>query len=202
VATEDAQAKRAVSAEATWWGDCANTYHEEQKQLVYARQMGLAADWNTGHPPTFHLDGKSILDLGGGPVSLLLKTDGGAKGRGALAVVDPARYPKWVGARYRAHGISLYEHEAETWRAERRYDEAWIYNVLQHVRDPEAVIETAAAQADRLRIFEWVNVPTDELHGHRLTKETLEEWIGAKGVVARFDESGAVGAAFFGIFGQ
>lgn len=188
--------ERALSAEQSWWGDCTNTYHEEQKQLVYARQMGLAADWNTGHPPTFHLDGKSVLDLGGGPASLLLKTEGG----GRMTVVDPCPYPAWVEARYMAKGIRLLTEEAEGYRRRYGHDEAWIYNVLQHVRDPQAVIQTALDMSDRLRIFEWIQVPTDELHGHFLTRENLEEWIGTRGQVARFDESGAVGLAFFGIF--
>lgn len=183
--------------EATWWGACTNTFHEEQKQLVYARHMGIAFDWNAGHPPTFNLDGKSVLDLGGGPVSLLLKTHGGTR----LDVVDPAPYPAWVKARYRAAGIYLNREEAETFRRSgRRYDEAWIYNVLQHVRDPQAVIETALAMSDRLRIFEWIDVPTDGLHAHRLSEEALAEWIGTKGSTARVNESGAVGRAFFGIF--
>lgn len=186
-----------LEAEASWWGDCTNTFHEEQKQLVYARQMGITFDWGVGHPPSFNLDGKSVLDLGGGPASLLLKTHNPGR---LLAVVDPCPYPDWVEQRYAAKGIALHREEAETFRRKRKYDEAWIYNVLQHVRDPEAVITTASKMARRLRIFEWIDVPTDDLHAHRLTREALEGWIGTAGSAAHFNESGCVGRAFFGIF--
>ena len=70
-----------------WWGDCTNTYGEEEKQLLYASRMGLKSFHNGKSPYNFDLDGMSILDIGGGPVSLLLKCINFRKAK----VVDPTK---------------------------------------------------------------------------------------------------------------
>jgi len=56
-----------------WWGNCVNTYGEETKQLLYAARMGLTAFHDGKSPFNFDLGGASVLDIGGGPSSLLLK---------------------------------------------------------------------------------------------------------------------------------
>lgn len=184
-----------LALEQAWWGDCANTFHEEQKQLAYAKRLGLIADWSVGHPPAFYVGGKRIVDVGGGPVSLLLKVPD----KGNSVVVDPCPFPTWVRDRYRANGIRLVRHRGEDdWRG--HYDEAWLYNVLQHVDDPELVIANARTRASIVRLFEWVNVPPYPGHPHTLTPDELRKWLGGTGFVAHLDDSGAVGEAFYGVF--
>lgn len=182
--------------ESAWWGDCANTFHEEQKQLVYAPRMGLQPIWNCGHPPQFDLGGRSVVDIGGGPVSLLLKCVNFSK----ALVVDPAQFPPWVKARYKAHGVSMKRERGEDFGANKSFDEAWIYNVLQHVEKPEAVIANALAAAAILRIFEWINIPAYPGHPQMLTREMLDECLQTKGFSAQVNESGAVGTAYYGVF--
>jgi hypothetical protein len=184
-----------LDLEADWWGMCGNTFHEEQKQLVYAKRLGLVADWTVGHPPAFNLDRRCVVDIGGGPVSLLLK----AQDKGNSVVIDPCPYPHWVGERYRACGIRLMRMRGED-RWPGRYDEAWVYNVLQHVDDPEQVIANARARAKVVRLFEWVNVPAYPGHPQTLTASELARWLGGDGFVTHIDESGAVGEAFYGVF--
>lgn len=181
--------------ETAWWSDCANTWHEEQKQFVYAARMGLRADWRGAHPPTFDLQGRSVIDIGGGPVSLLLK----CVNRGRAVVADPGQFPDWV--------IQRYEHcIIEYWRtngediAGYTFDEAWIYNTLQHVIDPEQVIRVARELASTVRIFEWINIEPYPGHPHKLTKDSLDTWLGASGFVVNLNESGAVGLAYYGVF--
>lgn len=184
-----------LDGEAAWWGMCGNTFHEEQKQLVYAARLGLVADWTVGHPPVFHLDRRRVVDIGGGPASLLLK----AQGKGNSVVIDPCPYPPWVRERYRACGIRLMRMRGEdSWPG--RYDEAWVYNVLQHVDDPERVIANARARAKIVRLFEWINMDAYPGHPHTLTSDELERWLGGKGFAAYVDDSGAVGDAFYGVF--
>jgi hypothetical protein len=181
--------------EMEFWQDCANTFHEEQKQQVYASRMGLLASWYGAHPPSFDLQGRSVIDIGGGPVSLLLK----CLNRGRAVVCDPAEYPNWVLARYA-------ECEIEYWRIAGEdvegysFDEAWIYNVLQHTRDPELVVGRALALARTIRIFEWIEIDPYPGHPHRLSKESLDEWLRAPGYTSKLDESGAVGKAYYGVF--
>lgn len=180
--------------ETRWWGDCVNTYGEESKQHAYAALMGLDLRDRGGPGPTIDLRGVSVLDLGGGPVSLLLKTENG----GTRTVVDPLPVPTWVGDRYAAAGINLVGRAAEGFTDEDcpRYDEVWIYNVLQHVYDPIEVLKTAARHSDYLRLFEWVYVPAHEGHPHELHAAHLDRWIGGKGRVQGVNRNGATGTAY------
>lgn len=181
--------------EASWWGDCVNTLGEELKQLTYAKYMGLVGHQNDGKGPFYDLRGARVLDIGGGPVSMLLKAVNFTG-----VVVDPCPYPEWISARYEAAGITYFQVEGEYFGVPGRFDEVWIYNVLQHVIDPVAVIETARRYADVLRIFEWVGAETNDAHPHSPTASDLTEWIGKRGTLVRVDENGAVGTAYFGVF--
>lgn len=191
--------------ELQYWGDCTNTYDEESKQYVYARLMGLK---RAGF--SFDASSKSVIDIGGGPVSMLLK----CVHRGELCVVvDPLmnRYPSWVRDRYRTADIASIGATGENVvdalmlkpDACNKFDEAWIYNCLQHVEDPAWIISNARALAPVLRIFEWINIPAHEGHPHTLTREKLDEWIGGTGNVIKLDgESGCYGEAYYGVFSR
>lgn len=183
--------------ETAWWGDVANTFHEEQKQLAYAQRMGLYATLNCAHPPTFDIGGRSVIDIGGGPVSLLLK----CVNRGRAVVADPAQFPPWVEERYGQCGIEYWRTEGESdTLTGYSFDDAWIYNVLQHTVDPEKVIANARGLAKTIRLFEWIEVDPYPGHPHRLERETLDEWLGSPGFAAQIDDSGAVGHAYYGVF--
>jgi hypothetical protein len=182
--------------EQAWWGDCANTFHEEEKQLVYAERLGLRADWGGGHPPTFDLDGRSVLDIGGGPTSLLLK----CQNFKCAVVLDPGLWPEWVEARYLEHGVSYVRTAAEGWAPDRVYDEVWIYNTLQHVGDPAEVIAVARIAGKLIRLFEWIDIPPYPGHPHLLTEAFLNHVLDDSGFVAELDERGAVGRAYYGVF--
>lgn len=183
--------------EAEWWGDCANTYGEETKQIAYARRMGLEmVPWG-GHWPTYDLGGRSVVDLGGGAVSMLLK----CVNLGPHAVVvDPLPMPGWVTERYTGHGVRLVSAPAEEFRWPfDRFDEAWIYNCLQHVIDPAAIVTVARTFARTVRFFEWVGYPPSPGHPHQLEAERLRVWMGGAGEAGWVEEGGAVGNAFFGV---
>ena len=166
---------RAVSAqehEAAFWGSCVNTWGEEFKQSHYAVQMRLGG-W-----PAIDLAGRSVLDIGGGPVSMLLKTING----GDLVVADPCPYPDWVNQRYAAHRVEVIGERAEDLVGiDGHFDECWIYNVLQHVVDPARVAQVALRSARLVRVFEWTNIPADRMHPHVLTDDLLDGWFGAPG---------------------
>jgi hypothetical protein len=68
----------------------------ERKHLVQARLVGIKINGCS-----FDAMGKRILDIGGGPVSVLLKTQNLAFGM----LCNPITYPAWVYERYRAKGI-------------------------------------------------------------------------------------------------
>lgn len=167
--------------EADWWGDCANTYGEETKQIAYAKVMGLdPGPWKGGDKwPAWDFGGKTVLDVGGGPSSMLLKsrfTHG--------IVVDPCPYPDWVTARYEAHDIEHYRQAAEDWLPsldENEIDVALIYNVLQHTLDPEAICREMRLAAKEVRIFEWVDLEPHPGHPHELHAAELAQWLDGDG---------------------
>lgn len=188
--------------EKDWWQDCTSTLYEEQKQLVYARLMGLTFS-HEGPGPRIDLQGKSVLDIGGGPVSMLLKT----KNRGNSLIVDPCDYPEWVTARYMANG------DLRLWKAKgedimdnmeiqngKTFDEVWIYNCLQHTVSPKKIIENARRISKIIRIFEWIDVKKTIGHPQELKEEKLNKWLGGVGQTKQLNESGCIGRAYFGIF--
>ena len=186
--------------ESKWHGNCANTYNEETKQYIYAEYMGLGEfatnwygrrGWNFGN--------RSVIDIGGGPCSMLLKSE--AKDR---LVIDPCPYPEWVRARYADTGIHYWNIKAEDIDIyiKDQVDLAIIYNVLQHTENPEKIIANAKELAGEIRIFEWIDTPINEGHIHTLTSENLDGWLGGKGKAQFINRSPVVGKAYYGIFPQ
>lgn len=186
-----------MSYEAEFWGDCLNTFGEERKHYVYAQRMGLEIVRES-----ILAGGVTVLDIGGGPASMLLKVADRPRG---CEVVDPLlmHWPSWVLERYEAAGIRYRAIRGEDIGDGERYDEAWIYNVLQHVDDPALVLSRARARAKRVRIFEWIGIPAYDGHPHELHARDLRRWLGdGDWRVEQLDESGCVGTAFSGSFGE
>ena len=198
--SHDDQWHDAQHDEKGWWDTCANTYWEETKQLVYARHMGITFREDERGPYLIDLGAKSVLDIGGGPASLLLK----ASKHSRRTVADPCDYPKWVGERYKEQGIEYKQLKGEEVDSlSTAYDEVWLYNCLQHVDDPAKIIRNAFGVLNPggiFRIFEWINTPTNTAHPHSLTKIQLDEWIGQAGTTTHLAESGCYGDAYFGAF--
>jgi hypothetical protein len=190
----------AQNEELSFWGDCSDTYGEETKQFVYMRKMGFHTAPNWRSPVSFDGRGKSYIDIGGGPCSVLLKFTN-TKLR---AVIDPCPYPDWVSHRYasckivhvRAPGEALNQEIVNTLFG-KPFDVAFIYNVLQHVTNPETIIKNAIKAAKELHMFEWIDIPPHPGHPHMLTAENLEKWTGLKGHTENLNENGCVGRAWY-----
>lgn len=188
---------QAQEYERKWQGDCTKSFGEEAKQITYASRMGLVNEPQDGHWPCYDLGGKSVIDIGGGPSSMLLKCFNGGK----RLVVDPCDYPQWVCRRYIESGIMFEKMHGEQLNVLDRYDEAWIYNCLQHAMDPRSMIHNARGAALLVRIFEWVDSPVNAGHPHELKRELLDEWLGGTGQVEHMNgENGCHGAAYYGVF--
>lgn len=179
-----------LDLEAAYWGDCANTFDEEQKHWVYARRMGLRQiHWSLEDPPGL------VLDIGGGPVSMLLKCQRN-HGQPLGTVVDPLPYPDWVRQRYLAHGIASMVQRGEDPLPVAPWAESWIYNCLQHTDDPEQIVRNALNAAPVLRLCEWVDLPPHPGHPHMLSAEALDRWTGGHGEVQEVAESGCYGRLY------
>jgi len=184
--------------ERDWWGNCVNTFAEEVKQLTYANRIGLVnSGVDGGYWPVYDLQGKSIVDIGGGPVSMLLK----AVGHHGSAVIDPCDYPEWITDRYLDAGILFSKHRGEDITIKNYLcDEVWIYNVLQHTDSPETIIDNARRMASTVRLFEWIDIPAYLGHPQELKAQLLDEWLGGHGTVEEMNENGCVGRAYYGVF--
>lgn len=173
--------------ERSYWGDCTNTFDEEQKHYVYARCMGLPV-----HHFKIPVNNQRILDVGGGPVSMLLKTTELAEG----LVWDPISYPDWTLKRYAAKNIRVKIAPGEL-LDETSWDEVWIYNCLQHVESPAEILRRCVRAGKVLRIFEWIDIPPHEGHPNMLTQELLDKILGTAGKVSIFNnENGCTGKAY------
>ena len=60
--------------------------------------------------------------------------------------------------------------------------EVWLFNVLQHVHNPDLIIANCKNFADTIRFFEPINCGTDECHLHNLTIEMFKNWFGVENV--------------------
>lgn len=188
-----------LSFESHFWGSCCNTSEEEDKHRLYARLMGLPWEGSGTQLDGYgwNVEDRSVVDIGGGPTSMLLRTIGLKAGS---MVVDPLKFPDWVTARYQCRNLTLKRSSGEAF-TETGFDEAWIYNVLQHSEEPDRVIANARRSASRLRIFEWIDIPAYPGHPHMLTAANLQKWVGSEGYVTELKgENGCWGKCWSGVF--
>lgn len=173
----------------------ANTFHEEEKQFVYASKMGIEVYRTAYTPYNFKNYGK-VLDIGGGEVSMLLKVE---KPEGCV-VADPCTYPQWVKDRYKDKGIEFISIKGEDINLT-GFDEVWFYNVLQHTENPKKICHNALRAGKLVRVFEWIETGITPGHIHNLTKKDLDKWLGGYGKVEKLDGTkGAYGLCFYGVF--
>ena len=182
--------------EGNWHGLCLNTYGEEKKQLLYAEKMGLSFQHNGRTPYNIDVKGAEIADIGCGPVSLLLKT----LNLGYAEAVDPLTFPSWVVDRYQSAGIKFVNLPGERWTGDRKFDEVWIYNCLEHTYDPKKIIENALERGKIVRIFEWLDTPSTIGHPQTLREAELNEWLGGEGRVEMVNRGRVNGKAYWGVF--
>ena len=186
--------------EADWHGTCCDgaSYGEEQKQILYANKMGFQFYHDARSPYNIDLKGQSVLDIGGGDISILFKCVN-FKG----TVIDPCMglYPEWVRERYRFAGITCINQKGEDLDTSVVYDLILMYNLLQHTDSPEKIIKNALSVSKEVRIFDWVNMSKHLGHPQELTKVLLDNCLGGIGKVETFyGEAGCWGDGYYGIF--
>jgi len=194
--------QKASDWEREWWGNCVNTLGEETKQLLYAQKMGLITAPTIKTPYRFEIGNISVLDIGGGPVSLLLKCQEHLpkSPNRRWIVIDPIDFPEWVKKRYEIAGIEFYNHKGEELESLKlTFDEVWIYNVLPHCENPKKIINNAKKIAKLIRIFEWIDTPIGAGHISSITEEKLNEWLDGEGKVEQL-KGIAHGKAYYGVF--
>lgn len=160
--------------ERKFWAYDKNVSYGQVKEQAYVPFLGLD---KLRKGPYFDLKGMSILDIGGGPVSLLLRCVNFSRG----VVLDPCTFDDWILERYKKNDIEFIKHKAEDWEPPQMFDEVWIYNVLQHVQDPDKVVAMAKRAARKIRVFEWRETPLTGGHPYTFTTEDFDRLFGQKG---------------------
>jgi len=184
----DTSWKKAQVYEKNWHNKCLNKILGELHQMqVIAPKMGLSVYRNNKDQILIDMKGKSVLDIGGGAASILLKCIN-VKGK----VVDPIKFPDWVYARYDCAGIEWEIKKGED-IDETEFDEVWIYNCLQHVDNPKKIVDNARKAGKIIRIFEYINIPICPGHIHTLREAELNKWLGGEGKTEN-------GKRYFGVF--
>jgi SAM-dependent methyltransferase len=147
--------------EARWWGTepCERWAKEIEKQRVYADLLGMPRDMDFGQA--------RILDVGCGPVSMLLRSK-----HGPSVGVDPLPMSDDRLALYSLAGVEVLPIRAEDIDLT-GFDEAWCYNCLQHTEDPAAILRNMARAAHTVRLFEWIYTGAGEGHPQTITPELV-----------------------------
>lgn len=171
--------------------NCANSYNEETKQYTYAHHMGLdefatnnfgAKGWDFGN--------RSVLDVGGGPYSILLKSKAKRK-----VVLDPLEYPNWTQVRYKECGVEVIKAKAEdidTVLKGQKFSTVLMYNVLQHVENPQKILSNVRKICEIIYFFDWIGIGDTAGHPNVLNAKDLDSWLGEKGSV--------LGSMYYGSF--
>ena len=175
--------------------------------LTFAKAMNLFAEFGVSDADAsklkyqtkiFDLQGKTVVDICGGPSSLLLRCFNFKR----AIVVDPGEFPDYIKERYAENGIEIAKVPAEEFAYEQPVDEVWVYNALAHVYNPSKILLDAKANCKTMRLIEGVNCGTNIQHPQNLVAEEFEQVLGQKGTVFEPNdpEPSPRGAHFYGVF--
>jgi hypothetical protein len=151
----------AQEAEASSWNTVLLNPRKIEQADIYYRHFPVM------NLPLFDIQGlsaKKVIDIGGGPLSGILHFQNFTG-----TVVDPIAFEdKWI-ERYKEHGIDYIQSPAEEFLENYKgplYDEVWMYNCLQHVINPEKILNNLWRVSNVLRISEPCNTAVDTWHPH------------------------------------
>lgn len=194
----------AQEEELAFWQTPGAELGEQLKQLIYAKYIGINFIHDGSSPYVIDKTGLDILDVGGGPVSLLLKTIAKEK-----VVVDPCNFDQWVRDRYTKNTIRYVRGEAEDMKYTGKFDIVLMYNVLQHTSDPAKIfanIYKALKKGGTFHFLDWIDTPTNVAHPISLTFDEVYDFILKAGfksptlVHTNINENNAVGTIVYGVF--
>jgi len=120
----------------------------------------------------FNLEGKSIIEIGPADHPAL----GFCKNYSKSYVIEPM--PSSHLARILSDkNIELIKKPAENYKFP-KVNEVWLFNVLQHVIDPDVIIEKSKEAADIIRFFEPINMGRDKCHLHSFNAKYFKDYFG------------------------
>lgn len=118
------------------------------------------------------LKGKTILEIGSARISALLY----CKNYGPSYIVEPTRYED-TEHMYEGKDIKFIREIYEECESP-VVDEIWLFNVLQHIVDPDVFIEKCKKSGKLIRFFEPINTQIEVHHPHSFTFEDYVKYFG------------------------
>ena len=200
----------ANSAESDYWEIFTCELETFKHQETYIDVMGIRNDYFHAPDNSLNLSGLNVLDVGGGPSSILLRTNNlkGNQHEGVKTgvVIDPLRIIDYHKIRYDYYGIKFINDQAENidlyYNEMGYFDECFIYNCLQHTLDPIKILDKVSLLSKRIRIAEPINVPVDNMHLHMFTEKYFEQYFSKKQFKCNDSEIVRIGGAdhYVGLF--
>lgn len=118
------------------------------------------------------LRGQTVLEVGPAKIAGLCFCEN----YGQSYIVEPLIFEDTL-EYYRSKNIIMIHEPVETCDLP-KVDQAWMFNLLQHVIDPHTVVEKLKGCADTIYFFEPINIETDEKHIHSLDEDFFIEAFG------------------------
>lgn len=119
-----------------------------------------------------NLNGKTILEIGPAKISALLF----CTNYNLSYIVEPLIFDD-VQELYVNLPITFIRNTFEKCDSP-NVDEIWLLNVLQHVLDPDLLIEKAKQHSKIIKFFEPINTPIEEHHPHSFTLDDYKLYFG------------------------
>ena len=118
------------------------------------------------------LNNKTILEIGPARVSALLYCNN----YGPSFIVEPTKYDDTEHL-YINKDITFIRDLYEDCESP-IVDEIWLFNVLQHIQDPDLFIDKCKKSAKTIKFFEPINTPIETHHPHSFTFDDYVKYFG------------------------
>jgi len=96
-------------------------------------------------------------------------------------IVEPMDLPENVISNYKANNIKILKGAIEELKLP-KVDEVWLFNVMQHVWNPDTFISKLKKVSKKIVFFEPVNSPIEDVHPHSFTMEDFKKYFGEDSV--------------------
>lgn len=140
--------------------------HYSNSYKHYFRFVGLGND----------LGGLNVIEVGPADFPALNE----CSGDGVRIIVEPMP-SEHLERICKEKGIELVNipfEDIKEWKIPEGTIEVWLFNVMQHIIDPDKFIEQAKSIADRIRFFEPIDQPINEYHPHTYTLAEYQKYFG------------------------
>lgn len=118
------------------------------------------------------LKGKTVLEIGPARIAALLYCNN----YGPSFIVEPTKYEDSEYL-YNEKQISFIREVYEECDSP-KVDEIWLFNVLQHIIDPDLFIEKCKKNTKVIKFFEPINTPIEVHHPHSFTLDDYTNYFG------------------------